>query len=1274
MPWGSPKLMGGLPPIKPVSGGSGAPRIQPLLTPQRWQKIKELFSLALGREPEQRAALLDEVCEGDEALRAEVESLLASAESEQAATRQVFKSVSTQPSSPAVGDAEDPMIGRRVGDYRIERRIGYGGMAAVYLASRADEQFQMHAAIKVLRPDLDRAELLRRFFNERQTLAALDHPHIVKLLDGGSTEEGLPYLVMDYVEGVPIDEYCDAHGLSIQKRLQLFCTVCEAVTYAHQHHVIHRDLKPNNILVTADGTTKLLDFGIAKVLGTSEASQVATRTANRHLTPAFASPEQVRGETVAATTDVYSLGVVLYALLTGRRPYRIKERTPAALERAICEQEPESPSTAVDRVETETRPDGTTVTITAESVSRTREGQPEKLRRSLRGDLDNIVIKALRKEPQRRYRTVAELSEDIQRHLEHLPIQARRTTLAYRGSKFIRRHKTEVTALAMMVAVMLAAIGYTVWEQSLATERARVELASQRSHGRRSVAVLGFKNLSGRSDTAWLSTALSEMLSTELTAGGKLRTIPGESVAQTKISLSLPEAESLSRETLGRVYKNLGSDFVVLGSFLDVGDTEGTIRLDLRVQDAGLGDTIANLAMSGSTTALPDLVTRAGAEVRLKLGIGTIPAEESSKVQASLPSNPEATRLYAEGLAKLRMSDALGARDLLNKAILVDPSNALAHSALAEAWSGLGYVGKAKQEAKTAFDRSGNLGREEALLVEGRYHEADGNWEKALDIYKTLFNFFPDNLEYGLDLVSVQTDASKGSDAKVTLQALRKLPYPSGDDPRVDLQESYAAGSISDYKLQALAAERAAQKADSNGARLLVAQCLLTQGRALQELGQPDKARVVLQRALGIFAAAGNEFGRARTLHELGLVASHSSHFEEAKNDYGEALNILRNLGNRLNEAKVWNDIGNLFASQNDLKAQEEAVKKALAIFREIGNQKGIATALGNLGDVEGEQGDNVNARQHFQEALQMDRELGDQNAAAYDLGNLANVLMAEGEFPAAQRLLEESVKISRRTGEKRALAFALYNLASVRTSLGDLDKAEQVYSESRQVFADAGNKLGETGAISGLGDVRLKKGDLTGARKLNEDALAKREAIGSSAWTAENRMAIAEISLEEGRALEAETALRHVIEDFRAHDDMTSAAEAEALLINSFLAQDKRADAKNAALEAAQLAAKSGDREAAIYAILAGARVHTALGEISEAVKSLQMALTNARKLGIVAAQFEVRLALGETEMKSRNPANGRAELASLERDARTKGFLLLARKAAACRKGRRV
>ena len=253
------------------------------------------------------------------------------------------------------------------------------------------------------------------------------------------------------------------------------------------------------------------------------------------------------------------------------------------MERAICEQEPESPSTAVDRVETETRPDGTTVTITAESVSRTREGQPEKLRRSLRGDLDNIVIKALRKEPQRRYRTVAELSEDIQRHLEHRPIQARRTTLAYRGSKFIRRHKTEVIASGAVVVVLAVAIGFSLSGAQRAAERARAELASPASHGRRSVAVLGFKNASGSPESAWLSTAFSEMLTTELAAGGKLRMIPTEDIAQTKLNLSLPETDSYNSATLRRVYKNLGSDLVVVGSYVESATNHGQVRLDLRL-------------------------------------------------------------------------------------------------------------------------------------------------------------------------------------------------------------------------------------------------------------------------------------------------------------------------------------------------------------------------------------------------------------------------------------------------------------------------------------------------------------------------------------------------------------------------------------------------------------------------------------------------------------------------------------------------------------------
>src|SRR5713101_5293852 len=767
-------------------GGANKPQPEPIrdgatnaLTPERWQQIKNTFGLALECEPDRQSALLQEVCAGDESLRADVQSLLDAAEGNGAATSEVFQAVSQRSSAQLPPrEADDPMLGRRIGAYRIERRIGYGGMASVYLASRADDEFSKRVAVKILRPDLDNAELLRRFRNERQTLAKLDHPNIVKLLDGGSTDEGLPYLVMDYVEGVPIDKYCDNHKLSTEERLRLFCQICAAVQCAHQNLVVHRDLKPSNILITDDGSPKLLDFGISKVLQPSTGSPI-TQTLTRRMTPAYASPEQVKGEAVTPATDIYSLGVVLYELLTGHRPYRLKHQTPAEVERAICEQEPEKPSTAVNRVETEDLPDGTTLCRTPEIVSASREGLPERLRRRLKGDLDNIVLMALQKEPQRRYVSVEEFSHDIQRHLQHEPVKARRSTLAYRSSKFVRRHKTEVLAAMMMMAVLLVAIGYTVWEQRRATERARAELVSQRSRGRRSVAVLGFKNLSARADTGWLSTALSEMLTTELAAGGKLRTIPGESVAQTRISLSLPETDSLSRETLGRMYKILGSDFVLLGSFLDMGDASRSVRLDLRVQDAALGETVASLAETGSEAALPDLVTRAGTALRERLGIPGISSAETANLQASLPGNPEATHLYAEGLAKLRIFDALGARDLLQKAVAADPDFAMAHSALADAWASLGYDAKAKEEAKKAFELTGDLPRQESLLIEGRYRQSAGEWEKAIEIYRTLFNFFSDNLDYGLQLSAAQVGASRAKDSLATLDKLRKLPSPS---------------------------------------------------------------------------------------------------------------------------------------------------------------------------------------------------------------------------------------------------------------------------------------------------------------------------------------------------------------------------------------------------------------------------------------------------------------------------------------------------------------
>jgi serine/threonine protein kinase/tetratricopeptide (TPR) repeat protein len=359
---------------------------------------------------------------------------------------------------------------RRIGAYRILRELGHGGMGTVYLAARADEQYQKRVAIKTIR-GLDSEEVLRHFRRERQILAALDNPNIARLFDGGSTEDGLPYFVMEYVEGQPIDAFCDEHRLSLQERLQLFQGVCAAVRYAHQNLVVHRDLKPKNILVDAQGVPKLLDFGIAKLLNPEIAGDAATGTLLA-MTPEYASPEQMRGQPITTATDVYSLGVVLYELLTGRRPYGRDARNSLELLKAVCEEEAERPSTAVARTERRTLPSGTVQTTTPAEASRTRGGTPEKLQRRLRGDLDNIVLMALRKEPQRRYRSVEALSEDIRRFLEGRPITARKATFWYRSTKFARRNALAVGAAAT-VFLLAIAFGVVTAVQSGRIARAR---------------------------------------------------------------------------------------------------------------------------------------------------------------------------------------------------------------------------------------------------------------------------------------------------------------------------------------------------------------------------------------------------------------------------------------------------------------------------------------------------------------------------------------------------------------------------------------------------------------------------------------------------------------------------------------------------------------------------------------------------------------------------------------------------------------------------------
>ncbi len=433
----------------------------------RWQQIRSVFEAAIAVGPEQRARFLEQACIGDPDLCAEVVRMIEADDDDRFLE-----------SPPLAGSTIDHMAPTPAGDdctrgviierYRLIRKIGTGGMGTVWLAERADEQFDKQVALKLIKRGMDTDDVLVRFCNERQVLANLDHPNIARLLDGGATPDGRPFLVMEYVDGIPIDSYCAINNVSVDEVLRLFVTVCSAVHTAHQSLVVHRDLKPGNILVTPQGAPKLLDFGIAKVLDLDESMRTLAKTATdvRLMTPRYASPEQIRGEPITTATDIYSLGVILYELLTCQHPHDTTTGTHSEFERAVCEQEPVRPSSMVSTSGRTSGDDSST------GGSTWPVQQRRGIRRRLVGDVDNIVLKALSKDPVRRYTSAEQLGLDIERHLRGLPINARPDTMRYRTGKFVRRNRVAVTCGITLFVILLAGLiaGWTLYRQ---TEAAR---------------------------------------------------------------------------------------------------------------------------------------------------------------------------------------------------------------------------------------------------------------------------------------------------------------------------------------------------------------------------------------------------------------------------------------------------------------------------------------------------------------------------------------------------------------------------------------------------------------------------------------------------------------------------------------------------------------------------------------------------------------------------------------------------------------------------------
>src|SRR5580658_161371 len=1052
--------------------------------------------------------------------------------------------------------------------FRILRFISKGGMGEVYEAE--DLELHEHVAVKTVLASIATSPVaIEQFKREIQLARKVTHPNVCRIFDlvyDPRPSGPIAFLTMELLDGITLSSCVESRGnLPLDESLALARQMAEGLNAAHRAGVIHQDFKPSNVILMDAGDGSPVRAVITD-FGLAHNVRAAEQESGRSVgTPAYMAPEQIEGGAITVAADVYALGVVLYEVITGRWPYNA--RTVQELQAKKLSQVPVAPSKYV--------PD-------------------------LPIGVERAILRCLARKPDERFGSTLEVVAALAPP---------------------RRRWPSLVAVGLILAALGTVGGYE-WRKAGAMA------------GEPTVAVIGFRNNSGDPQYDWLATELSESLTTELGGSKGIHAVPTDEISSVKTELSVAQSQSLEREDLSSVRQALGANYLLLGRYAVVSPvsnvdmkTEMQLEMNVLLQDSR-GKTVDDIHESGSAGDYRKLIADAASQIREKLGSAKLSDAQLSELQNLYPAVPEASHLYFQALDKLRSFDATTALSLLKKASELDPDNVSIHWGLSEAWGQLKHDAEAAQEAQKAstLAEKASLPQEYVVLAQARAAEMNKQWDAAIENYKSLSALFPQHLNYGLGLASVQIEGSKATDALATLEKLAKLPPPMGTDPRIEMTKAKAYGTMNDYISELRAAKTGLQEAQKRNARMMQARAQLELCWAHRNLGHVEEASSACNEAQNLFSAFGDNVSAAVALNDEATWLSDRGRYADAKQAYDRVIQVNQAAGARKDLAGACYNMARVLDLMGKPEDAEDYIKRALEAALPIGDKDDEALAHILRGKILAEQGHPTEAEQEVQRALTLARDTRNQSMDAIALSNLAEY---QSETDSVQALASYRVvlRLRREKSDQPATAVTLMKMGDVLFRSGNLSAAQENYREALGI------------------DTQLK----------NKDDIAM------------DLISLAEVDLERGNLHDAQDKALQAIKDFHENQDADNEADATSILVRVLIAEKDVTDAAPYVQRIQEIASKDPGTE--FDGRLSVAEYLAAIGKHDEAIQRLASLPSEAKNAGMNFISLKARLELVRFKIGQRPPAELRKELSSIEAEARRAGFGLLVQQAKSVR-----